>query len=115
MLQEEREACQVRLVSCHPHVAAEQNHAALFDNISRYADGACVLFAFNSKGPLVIWHAPMGFKHGLLCCPAQWQVEQALEQLRRAAAARDVRALRRAIADCADVGSQVFEAEGSRG
>ena len=33
------------------------------------------------------------------------QVEQALEQLRRAAAARDVRALRRAIADCADAGA----------
>lgn len=32
------------------------------------------------------------------------EVEQALEQLRRASAARDVRALRRAIADCADVG-----------
>ncbi|CAE7584071.1 KIN14Q, partial [Symbiodinium sp. CCMP2456] len=32
------------------------------------------------------------------------EAEQALEQLRRAAAARDVRALRRAIADCADAG-----------
>lgn len=32
------------------------------------------------------------------------EVEQALEQLRRASAARDVRALRRAIADCTDVG-----------
>eukprot|EP00913_Durusdinium_trenchii_P017544 g16485.t1 len=32
------------------------------------------------------------------------EVERALEQLRRASAARDVRALRRAIADCTDVG-----------
>ncbi|CAJ1449183.1 unnamed protein product [Effrenium voratum] len=32
------------------------------------------------------------------------EVEQALEQLRKAAAARDARALRRAIADCTDVG-----------
>eukprot|EP00439_Symbiodinium_sp_Y106_P005712 s4957_g1.t1 len=32
------------------------------------------------------------------------EAEQALEQLRRAAEARDVRALRRAIADCADAG-----------
>eukprot|EP00438_Fugacium_kawagutii_P004887 Skav232194 [mRNA] locus=scaffold4523:118370:124517:- [translate_table: standard] len=40
------------------------------------------------------------------------QVEQALEQLRRASAARDVRALRRAIADCTDDVQALEIAEG---
>ena len=93
LLQDEREASPT--FSNHPY----RWYTTFWHRMAYQQPQAFQYISIYPKADFHSWHVEIRSTHFPTLL---WEVEQALEQLRRASAARDVRALRRAIADCAD-------------